>query len=96
MRRRLLLLLLVGACQREAVRDLVERDTDGSALALAACLERTDLPPDACRRVAERYLDRVLAMEQPNDLYCWDATRASQKFAPQRLAAIQSKCKAHR
>jgi hypothetical protein len=95
MRAAFVLVLALAGCKSDAVRDMVENDKDGSPLAVAACFDRPDLPADACKRVATRRIDSVLAMAAPNDLQCWDATRAAQKFAPDKVDALKTKCRAH-
>jgi hypothetical protein len=93
--RTLIMLLALGAvtgCKRDAVRELVEKDTDGSPAAVAACLSRGDLPRDTCQRVAEHDVARVLAMESPNRLACGDAMLVASRWAYWSAKQLAEKC----
>jgi hypothetical protein len=83
---------LVGCKKQDAVRDLVENDTSGAPAAVAACLGRRDLPAGACRRVAVRVADNVVAAERPNDLQCGDALELANRMAPEKLVVLAGKC----
>lgn len=83
--------ILIG-CKQDPVRELVEKDTTGSAAAIAACQSRSDLPVTACKRVAARAADNVLLVERPNDLQCGDALVLADRMAPEKLGALALKC----
>jgi hypothetical protein len=84
--------ILVGCKKHDAIRDLVENDTSGAPAAVAACLSRRDLPVDACKRVASRVADNVVAAEHPNDLQCGDALELADRMLPEKLGALAGKC----
>jgi hypothetical protein len=88
------LALAAGCAKRDPLRELVEKDTTGSAAAMAVCARPEGTPPpvEACKRVGARGADNVLAMAKPNEVQCADAMELAERFAPEKLTALAAKC----